>query len=299
MRQMLPDTPFTRPELLAAGVTQRQWRMLRDERQLREIVRDVFVDASLPDTLDLRLAAVARTLTPGQVVARTTAAWISGLDVLDSRGLPATPRVEVVVLEQSARPKGRLVRAHSADDLRASDVVELGGIPVTSPLRTATDLARFARRGDALVALDWFLRQGSFTRAELLDAVSRWRARRGVQQLRELAAIANPGSESGGESRLRLLVIDGGLPVPELQIWIVDHAGRRRYRLDLGYRDRRIGLEFDGTEFHGPEREAHDVARRRWIEARGWIVLVFRSDDVFVTPQATLDRIAAAIRTCK
>ena len=96
MRQMLPDTPFTRPELLAAGVTQRQWRMLRDERQLREIVRDVFVDASLPDTLDLRLAAVARTLTPGQVVARTTAAWIAGLDVLSE------PELSVVVFRATA-----------------------------------------------------------------------------------------------------------------------------------------------------------------------------------------------------
>lgn len=293
---MLPSSPFTRPELLASGVSERRWRTLRDTHQVRELVHGVFVDAALPDTVDLRLAAVARTLAPGQVVARATAAWVDGLDVLDPRGLPATPRVGVLVKRQIDRPKGRLVVAHSADDLRSCDVTVRNGVPITSPLRTACDLARFGRRADALVALDWYLRAGAFTTDELMSAIPRWTRRRGITQLRELAKMASPLSESPGESRLRLMVIDGGLPHPELQIWIEDHAGRQRYRLDLGYRTIRLGLEYDGEEDHGPEHADHDAARRKWIEGRDWQVLVFRSHDVFVTPDASLRRIAAAIR---
>lgn len=280
---------------MASGVSARHWRTLRGRGQIREIVHGVFIDAALPDTVDLRLAAIARTMQPGQVLARTTAAWVDGLDVLDPRGLPATPRVEVVVRDQSDRPKGRLVIAHSADDLRSDDIVERDGVPMTSPLRTATDLARFGRRGDALVALDWFLRSGAFTQEEILLTLPRWAKRRGINQLRELAAIASPFSESGGESRMRLLVIDSGLPHPELQIWIEDHAGRQKYRLDMGYRRFRIGMEYDGVEHHGPDQAEHDARRRAWIEGRGWLVLVFGREDLFVTQGATIDRIAAAI----
>lgn len=292
---MLPTSPFTRSDAFDSGIAQRQWRELTAGRHIRPLVRGVYADATLPDTIDLRVAAVARRLQPGQVVARTTAAWLYGVDVVDPRGLPATPHVEVVAMTRSGRPQTRGTIAHAADDLRADDVASINGIPLTSPLRTATDITRFGRRQEGLVVLDYFLREKSFTQEELLASLPRWARRRGILNLRELAPLASPLSESGAESRMRLEFVDGGLPQPELQIWVTDHLGVRRYRLDMGYRRFMIAMEYDGEEFHGPDRARHDSQRRHWIEGRGWHVLVFRREDVYGSPHAMVSTVQRSL----
>jgi hypothetical protein len=278
---MFPQTPFTRAELLESGVSPYQWRTLRRDGQIREMVRGVFVDATLPDTLDRRIEVVRRVVPADVVVARSTAGWLQGLEVLDSRGFPATPPVEVVAKQQEQRPNLSIVSAHAADDLRPTDIGEISGVRVTTPLRTASDLARFSRRGDALVAVDAFLHKGLITKQQLIAELPRWVARRGVRQLRETIDLADPLCQSGGESRMRLRVIDMGLPRPTLQIPIHDLWGVVRFFLDLGWRRWRLGLEYDGEEFHGPEQQEHDESRRAWIRSRGWTVQAFRRDLVF------------------
>jgi hypothetical protein len=237
---MLPPSPFTKAEGLASGLSAHDWRLLVTEREIRELLPGVYVDARLPDTLDLRIAAVAKVLPPDTVVARRTAAWVFGVDALDPRGYPATPLVELVVADPVRRPKHRLAQAHSADDLRADDVVEIGGVPVTSPLRTASDLGRFLPRPQALAAVDSLLHAGLVTQDQLRDEVGRWRRRRGVRQLEEMVALSDPATESPGESRMRLQVVDAG------------------------YRERRIGLEYDGEEFHGPSLAVAHTLGRLW-----------------------------------
>lgn len=46
------------------------------------------------------------------------------------------------------------------------------------------------------------------------------------------------------------------------------------YRIDLvveGADDRRLAVECDGDEFHGPERWQQDITRQRVLERAGWI----------------------------
>lgn len=293
---MLPPSPFTRAEASDSGISAYDWRVLVKLGEVRELLRGIYVDAVLPDTLDLRIAAVARVLPPGVVLARRTAAWVYGVDALDPRGHPATPPIDVVTAERIRRPKHRLAAAHAADDLRASDVADRGGIRLTSPLRTACDLGRFLPRPQALAAVDSMLHAGLVTKAEMIDQVPRWRGRRGVRQLEEMIDLGEPACESPGESRMRLRIIDGGLPRPEVQIPIHDLAGRERYRLDSGYRRQRVGAEFDGEEFHGPDQAAADERRRAWICARGWRIAVFRREDVYgpnLTVETTVRRLLA------
>ena len=47
------------------------------------------------------------------------------------------------------------------------------------------------------------------------------------------------------------------------------------YRLDMGWRSRRIGLEYDGEEFHSSQAaREHDEARREELRRRfGWTVI--------------------------
>ena len=58
---------------------------------------------------------------------------------------------------------------------------------------------------------------------------------------------------------------------------MVEADGQQVYRLDLGYPDLRIGLEYDGVEFHDPaEARRRDAARREDLRRRfGWDVYGF------------------------
>ena len=73
-----------------------------------------------------------------------------------------------------------------------------------------------------------------------------------------------------------------GLSRPEPQIEVCGPDGHVCYRIDLGYRDRRLGLEYDGEDYHGsPAAQAHDASRRRDLRERfGWDVYGFTRGDV-------------------
>lgn len=283
---LLPPTPFTRGEAHDLGIRDHQWRELVHDLHVREAYPGLYVDAALADTLQLRLAIAERLLTPDLVVARRTSAWLDGLDVLDHRGFPQTPPLEVLTGRQELRSKSPLLHTYVADDIQAADLRVMGALQVTTPMRTAADLMRYAPRSDALVVADAYLHRDLLSQEVLRKSLVRWRGRRGVRQAYEIIDLADGRSQSGGESRMRLRVIDMGLPRPELQIPVLDLFGIERYLLDLGYRRWRLGLEYDGEEFHGPEHAEHDESRRTWIGGRGWTVRAFRKMHIFTTNQA-------------
>ena len=278
---MLPHSPFSRADAYDYGIRPFEWRQLVHEGRVREVYPGLYVDANLADTVDLRFAVIRRVLPEDAIVCRRSAAWLHGLDVLDHRGFPATPPVEVLTSDQKLRSRSPLVSPHVADDLLAADVMEIERLRVTSPLRTAADLARLLPRWDALVSTDAFLHRELISVESFENSLVRWRRRRGIRQAWEMVALADGKSESGGESRMRLRVLDMGLPRPELQIPVEDMHGAARFRLDMGWRFWRLALEYDGEEFHGDEFEAHDEARRQWIRGRGWTVGVFRKEHIF------------------
>lgn len=296
---MLPSSPFTRDEARDLGLKDRHWRTLSEEGLVREVLPGFFVDAKVPDTLELRLAITRRAISEDVVVARRAAAWIHGVDALDHRGFPATPRIDTVTRTPGRRPCNRLMEAHVADDLLPSDVIEVGGLRVTTPLRTASDLARFAPRTDALVAVDAFLHLELIDLGEFTKQLVRWKGRRGIRQAYSTAEKADGRSQSGGESRLRLRVLDMGLPRPELQIPVYDLFGRVRFFLDLGWEHWRLALEYDGEEFHPEEQRAHDEARRGWIEGREWTVRAFRREDIFTTSRHFEQQVSELVAEAK
>jgi hypothetical protein len=86
----------------------------------------------------LRAAALA-TVIPARLIAeRRTAAWVWGA----ANDLPARYEVcaDIGARTRPPRPNRLLIREVV---IAASEVVDFGGLKVTSPVRTATDLARF------------------------------------------------------------------------------------------------------------------------------------------------------------
>ncbi|HEU4811256.1 MAG TPA: hypothetical protein VFT00_03875, partial [Nocardioides sp.] len=162
-----------------------------------------------------------------------------------------------------------------------SDVVEVHGLAVTSPLRTAWDLGRVRWRESALAGMDSMLRLRQFSRDEFLAGVERFRGERWVTTLRTLAPLADGRSESPGESVLRLRWIDCGLPTPEPQVEVW-RDGVLLARLDLANRDLRFAAEYDGAEWHSSdEQREHDRRRRDEVALEGWLVEPFEARNVF------------------
>ncbi|TRW79791.1 hypothetical protein FK535_20845 [Mycolicibacterium sp. 018/SC-01/001] len=161
----------------------------------------------------------------------------------------------------------------------------------TSPAWTAVEVARSLRRPRALATLDAALRSGTCSRADLWRAAIEQKGRRGIVAVRDLLALADPRAESPMESEARLAMLDGGLPVPELQYEIVDGNGDLR-RLDFAWPDRRVAAEYDGVAWHsGPEAMVEDRRRHNALADVDWTVVPIVFDDVRYRQRGMVARI--------
>jgi hypothetical protein len=273
-------SPFTAAEAAALGLARGQLRALVREECVRRVLQGVYVAAAASDTLALRAAAVAKAVPRGSVVCLRTAAWLWGADVLAMGAHLAVPPVDVMAPSGAAAPRRTLCLGRTGP-LPDMDVVELDGVLVTTPARTAADLLRLLRRPDALAALDAMLRETAVGK-ELVGAVlGRFERQRGVVQARQLLELGDGRAESPQESRTRLRCIDAGFPCPEPQIEVFDAFGSFLARLDMGYRALLKAIEFDGDETHRtPAQLRHDRVRREGVEREGWQVVVVTSGQV-------------------
>jgi Protein of unknown function (DUF559) len=211
------------------------------------------------------------------VLCDRTAAWVLGVDCMAYAELDDPPPLESCV-RRGQEPTQRPEVIGRTRDLREDDLVVIGGVRVTSPLRTAADLLCQLPRGQALAAADALMRAHGFSVTDLRRLLVRYYRRRGVIQARNLAPLVDGRSESAGESWTRLAIIDQGLSIPELQFWI-NIDGRPTYRLDLAYPHARIAIEYDGVAHHSnPVDRARDEGRRAWLRAHGWRVIVVTKD---------------------
>lgn len=78
------------------------------------------------------------------------------------------------------------------------------GVPCTTPLRTAVDLALTLPRDEAVVAIDSLLFRGLVTLDRLRAAVLSGGPRPGSVRARAVVDLVDPGGESVFESRVRL-----------------------------------------------------------------------------------------------
>lgn len=269
--------PTTVERAAALGWTRRRLQRAVDDGRVRRVLRGVYVDASVPDGTTLRAAAARLVLPTRMVVCDRSAAWLHGVDHWEPGALDVPPRLEVV-----ARGGTRTRLAGTDCGLRSlatGDVMLLNEVPVTTPLRTAADLACLRGRLGAAAVLDQFARQHAVTPEDLRRITARFAGRRGVTQLRELGPDACALLESPAESWVRRLVVDHQLPMPTPQVEVQLPEGD--FRLDLAYPRLRIAIEYDGEEHHSsPEDRERDRVRREALSRAGWIVIVVRKDEL-------------------
>jgi len=149
---------------------------------------------------------------------------------------------------------------------------QTGRFGLVDPAETAVRLAAGAANPPrALAVLDSALRSQCTTR-EWLAAVAGELHLTRIELVRKLTTLADPRAESPPESWLRWVCHDAGFPPPEPQFWVECENGAW-FRLDLAWPEFRLGLEYDGVEFHTGRALTSDRARHNALTAQGWTVL--------------------------
>jgi hypothetical protein len=275
------DIPFPGSAALRRGELTRNDLRTR----FRPIFRDVYIGRDAEITAAVKARAVW--LSSGATLCGVSAAAVHGTKWLD-------PHAPAEVVRANPYPqKGLVVRRYQLTD---NDVCLAKSMRVTTPARTAFDLGRRLPLEDGVRHLDALMNATLLQVAEVETVAQRHPGARGMRQLRQTLALADGGAESPYESSTRLLLIQNGFPRPRTQIPVYDERGRLFARIDIGWPEYRVGVDFEGKHhWTEPRQRDWDVERYAKLPELGWI-------DVRVTARMLhnrrgdfFDRVGAAL----
>src|SRR5262245_18788570 len=108
-----------------------------------------------------------------------------------------------------------------------------------------------------------------------------WIRTRGGRALwrRDRLSLSDGLAESPMETRMRLVIVVSGQPLPVAQFKIF-HGKRFVARVDWAYEAPKLALEYDGDYHREPVTVRFDMDRQRELAHLGWRVLRFNADDV-------------------
>ncbi len=158
---------------------------------------------------------------------------------------------------------------HHQGKIRDDDSVTIDGVRVMGIPRTVIDTARISSFEAGVCVADAAFRQHPDAHAATLARLNEMRDWPGARNAGAVVAFADGRSESVGESRLRVLFRNVGLPAPELQVEFYSESGLFVGRSDFYFKEQRTIGEFDGKEkyvrYLGPGETPSDVV---WREKR-------------------------------
>lgn len=302
--------PWTRAQVLSSGWTSGQVRRAVEAGRLVRRHRGVL---ELPGgDLVSQVRSVLLTASPRAVVSHATAAALHGL------WLPAGLELLVhLTVPGDADDVRHGTRTHGSG-LAPRHVVELDGIPVTSPARTAIDVARGRSLPDALLVLDSVarleLRALARTQREqrlpevrdratgsardlLVEAYEAERTWPGTAIVRAAIPRVDAASESAFESWSRGQMLVNALPAPALGVQVSGASGRD-YWSDFGWPDAGVVGEADGLgKYGGTEQQVRasvraERLRQADLEGAGLLVVRWSSAE---PPREWLRRLRRAL----
>lgn len=228
-----------------------------------------------------RLAALDIFISRNAVACLGTAAAPHGFDTENTSA--------VHILNPGVRmrpPVGLMVHQRNGAALQ-----RVAGRLATAPAWTAVEVARQLRRPRAPATLDAALRSMRCTRDDIARPTAEQRVRRGIVAVRELLPFADGRAESAMESETRLVMIDGGLPQPELQYLIHGRDGES-WRVDFAWPEVFLAAEYESIAWHaGAQEMLRDKTRRGEIQELGWTIVPIVVDNVRSRPDALVRRI--------
>ncbi|MBJ7341706.1 hypothetical protein [Mycolicibacterium sp.] len=251
------DSIFIGSEAVAAGeLNENDLR-----RRYRRLLPDVYGSLTAEPTLCERITASWLWTGRQGVIAGAAAAALLGAKWVDVD-------VPVELIWANNRAAAGVVTRR--DTLLDGETTERGGLPLTVAERTAFDLARRGSIGNAVARLDALARATHFTLADVLALSQRHPHVRGLRRIDRVLDLVDAGAESPQETWLRLLLIRAGYPRPQTQIPLPGPDGHPVYRLDMGWEDELIAVEYDGDDHRETPRWRKDIIRSEYIAHLRW-----------------------------
>jgi hypothetical protein len=241
----------------------------------RAVHRNVFLANDTPLTAQRRAKAAWLFAGPDAILAGLSAAAVHRTRWLDDEA-PAE-----LIRDNRHSPPGIVVHSFTVAD---DEICTRQGMRVTTPVSSA------------IPTLDALLNATGVKPEDVLDLATRWPRVRGLRQLRRILDFVDGGAESPRETEVRLLLVQAGLPRPQTQIRFHDEYGEVIIRLDMGWREWRVAVEYDGIQHWADARQrAWDIERLAYLEAAGWVV-VRVSADMMKRPERIIERVRAKLR---
>ena len=244
--------PFTRVDALAMGLGRRALDEALRLQEIHRAHRGLYAVTHPPDpsleswqvTTQEHLQRLRETLArlPGHVASHTSAALLHGIAVMIS---PDSP-VEVTALDRcprSWREEGLVVHHSDSHDI---PVEMLEGLRVTTLPRTVADTLRTRTLPHGTALVDDVLRSGRLTEREILDALAPMKGWRGRPRALVAVQLSDPRRESWLESFSDVTLYQRGIPLPLVQVTILDEWKRFVARTDGFDEEHGIYSEADG-----------------------------------------------------
>lgn len=253
--------PFLGTEALAAGT------LTAYELRTRYVAlhQDVYVPRGAEPTAVLRAKACWLRSRRRGVLAGFSAAALHGAKWID-------PMRRAAIIDTNRRPaEGVEVWEERIDP---DEIAVVDGMRVTTPPRTAVDLARRCPHGIAVAAIDALAQAVELKFADVELLVERYKGRRGIRFARAALELVDEGAQSPKETWLRLLLIHAGFPRPQTQIPVRNEWGWAEAYLDMGWEDIKVAVEYDGDQHRSSRaRYIKDIRRLEMLERHGWLVI--------------------------
>jgi very-short-patch-repair endonuclease len=253
------------------GISDKQIRLRLKSGQFVRLRRGVYRVRGAPSTWEQTLLAAC--LSTGGVVSHHTACRLHESAVVASDQLTITVRRG----HKKASPEG--IHLHRTRSFAADETMERRRVPVTSPLRTLSDMAMVLDETLLLELATDFVGRRIVAADQLRKHVATGGAGSGQHCARKLRKVVrrlleDGPYESAAETRLHQLLLQAAIPEPIRQLTVRDREGRVIGRLDFAWPDRLVNLEMDGFGFHSSPQAFHENRRRDVRLARlGWQVL--------------------------
>ncbi len=192
------------------------------------------------------------------IVAGEAAAAVYGVDTVED-----SARIELIGRQGRPRP-GIIVRDERID---LEEIRVIAGMKVTSPARTALDLARHRPRDEAVVLLDHLAAVTGVGYEQAASLMLRYRGAVGIPRASVALDLMDGGTLCAEETRLRLMFHDAGLPEPRTGIRLRD--GLDEAVIGMGWDWVKVGVsrvtEDDGSLIQRTQR--HELVQRLgWFE---------------------------------
>lgn len=279
----------SRAQLLAAGFTPRILQRRLESGEWSELLPGVYGPAGHRNTWMRQLWAAHLHAGPSSAISHESAGRL--------RGFGQVRAGRVVLIQPDPRrhaPPG--VRWHRMTDLVDTDVALLGGLPVTTPARTAVDLAGVIGMASLELLIEEGVVERRFTLSEVAVVLERTRrqGKRGVRKLCDVLDHLGPGDGIPRSELERLLdpvLVLAGLPTA-LHEHPLPGLGDLVGFVDRCWPDARLIVEADGRKWH-ERRQQQLLDRERDLRAMeaGWVVVRLMWEHLSGDPYGTAARL--------